>query len=890
MAHTYDNKQQFTTGAADPTQFSYTCGSGSTVLVLLIVGAGTTLRTGGAPTYNGVAFTPGDTNYNVETFNELWYMLDPPTGSSYTVQIQNDNTRTIFGCVASFKAASGYTSQLRACSKTTGTTADPGGPTMTSLAAGDVIVSVIGTGDNTFAPSGQTGTVIYTYDPAAYGMGSQYYITPDTADRSLTWTEATADDWNTIVASFKEVAATRTISITEPVTVTERQVIQPIPAGTPTEVLTDGGMETWTSATDLTNWTEIPEGSSTVNRESSDIKSGSYSCRFDVDGSDSHVAILQYSIPIPISTPCVMSFWYKVSGAGTCGFTFCVTGAHGAYLQLDGTWTSNSAIQSIPTSNGVWRFYSITFTSHDDGPETYDFEFRRGTAISQSVYIDDISIKKYVTSTDRNINITEPVAVGEASIGGLLGTLALSMVLAVGVGEVVTPQIYRQAAIVETITATESPPTVSLAPLAISITEPCTVGEARTLVLDTITLSAVHGVTVGESQTIGGIIPNTAIIEAIAVGEARTLGVGPPIIGITEPVTTGEAATGKASTLIAAITEPVTLTEIPTVEREAEPTRIISISESVGVAEVPAEIVGGLAKSISEPITVGEVQTLIAGALLKSIAEPVTVGEVQSLVVGTLVKSISESITTGESQALVTGALAKAITEPITVGEVQTLISGALIKAITEPVTTAEARTLVTEGPKASITEPVSISEVRTGIIGTAKATISEPVSVVEVAPIVSGLGGETRLVSISEPVAVAEVQTLLVGAVAGAVTESVALSEVRTGQVGAVLAEATSAIQVEEVPTGQVGALAGAITENVQTTESQTIEVKDAIKPVAIDILESVSVADIPTFFMYDETGVVVTWDVVLNRRAGVRSVEPRQRIFDVRVMGGRQ
>src|SRR4030042_4824564 len=151
MAHTYDTKVQFTTGAADPREFSYTCGSGSTLLVLLIVGAGTTYRTGADPTYNGMPFTFGDKNVNLETFNELWYMVDPPTGSAYTIQIQNDNTRTIFGCAASFKAATGYTSALRTCSKTTGNTANPGGPTMTGLAAGEGICFGMGPGGKPFA-------------------------------------------------------------------------------------------------------------------------------------------------------------------------------------------------------------------------------------------------------------------------------------------------------------------------------------------------------------------------------------------------------------------------------------------------------------------------------------------------------------------------------------------------------------------------------------------------------------------------------------------------------------------------------------------------------------------------------------------------------------------
>jgi hypothetical protein len=58
-------------------------------------------------------------------------------------------------------------------------------------------------------------------------------------------------------------------------------------------LLTDGGFETWVSATNLTNWVEAIAGSSSVNREGTDKVSGNYAVRLDVDGSNSNVAISQ---------------------------------------------------------------------------------------------------------------------------------------------------------------------------------------------------------------------------------------------------------------------------------------------------------------------------------------------------------------------------------------------------------------------------------------------------------------------------------------------------------------------------------------------------------------------------------------------------------------------
>lgn len=48
------------------------------------------------------------------------------------------------------------------------------------------------------------------------------------------------------------------------------------------ELLTNGGFESWTSATDVDNWAETIAGSSVLSQESTTVRSGNYAAKFDV--------------------------------------------------------------------------------------------------------------------------------------------------------------------------------------------------------------------------------------------------------------------------------------------------------------------------------------------------------------------------------------------------------------------------------------------------------------------------------------------------------------------------------------------------------------------------------------------------------------------------------
>jgi hypothetical protein len=204
-AHTYDTKDRGT-GSANPQTLSYTCGSGTTLLVLGIVTAGATARTGGAPTYDGVAMTQVDsTQTATETNVEMWYLADPSTGAAYDISVPNSNTLTLYLIASSYKAASGYTSTLDVSNGTTGSAADPSLSVDTN-ADGDVVVDVLGHGYHKI-PTGNNQTLLYSTDDGAYTDSAQYALQASAGLITLSWT-ANADDWAMIVGAFKESAVT----------------------------------------------------------------------------------------------------------------------------------------------------------------------------------------------------------------------------------------------------------------------------------------------------------------------------------------------------------------------------------------------------------------------------------------------------------------------------------------------------------------------------------------------------------------------------------------------------------------------------------------------------------------------------------------------------------
>lgn len=167
----------------------------------------------------------------------------------------------------------------------------------------------------------------------------------------------------------------------------QRPVFKPAP--TMTNLLIDGGLNIWTTATDLTYWTENLAGTSTVNREAAEKIEGDFSCRFDVDAINSEVAINQINIPLTPLERYKLIFWYMNSEALKYPKIQFRNTASNVWLQDDGTWGGWHEIL-LPNST-IWKKFELEFYAHA-GYSSYHLYLVNWSAAASSIYFDKVSI------------------------------------------------------------------------------------------------------------------------------------------------------------------------------------------------------------------------------------------------------------------------------------------------------------------------------------------------------------------------------------------------------------------------------------------------------------------------------------------------------------------
>ncbi len=144
-------------------------------------------------------------------------------------------------------------------------------------------------------------------------------------------------------------------------------------------LIVNGSMESWSSATDLDDWTESISGSSTVNREGTVTHSGGFSTRIDIDGSTSSVFILQV-IPVVDGNYYTMSFWAKVDSiSGT------------PILEVSDLFDGGNNTSRQFTLTTSWIKYSYSFKATGTAGRNFLMSRSTGTA-NRSIYLDDISM------------------------------------------------------------------------------------------------------------------------------------------------------------------------------------------------------------------------------------------------------------------------------------------------------------------------------------------------------------------------------------------------------------------------------------------------------------------------------------------------------------------
>jgi hypothetical protein len=170
------------------------------------------------------------------------------------------------------------------------------------------------------------------------------------------------------------------------------------------DLLTDGGLENWSSATNLTSWTEAIAGTSTVNKETGDIYAGTAAARLDIDGSNSLAKISQQiSGGLAIGNWIKFEFWAKASASGkslNAGYTNSIIPGGGSY-------TPTTSYSKITSSGHILTLTGGSFTT---------LEIYKNSAASSSIYLDDVAIKKinvptlFATINANKSNVTTKAA------------------------------------------------------------------------------------------------------------------------------------------------------------------------------------------------------------------------------------------------------------------------------------------------------------------------------------------------------------------------------------------------------------------------------------------------------------------------------------------------
>lgn len=162
------------------------------------------------------------------------------------------------------------------------------------------------------------------------------------------------------------------------------------------QLLTNGGLEEWASATDLVGWTEGIGGGNSINQEASVVRSGTYACRIDVVDS-TNSAFIQQTLTIPAGTWTRIRAYVRVSVA---------TGLFSIYFGQDNT------SRIISPSTTEWTLVDAVLPALADNPRV-TFE-RRRSPDTYSIYLDDLQVDTFATP---DLFATQDVGTADVLVG-----------------------------------------------------------------------------------------------------------------------------------------------------------------------------------------------------------------------------------------------------------------------------------------------------------------------------------------------------------------------------------------------------------------------------------------------------------------------------------------
>lgn len=163
--------------------------------------------------------------------------------------------------------------------------------------------------------------------------------------------------------------------------------------------VTNGNLETWTSATVPGTWSVSLGGTSTVNREGTTKYAGTYGARFDIDASNNQARIYQ-NVTLVAGAVYILSLWYKNSVAGKTSTLRVVDAVANQSLTAAGGWTAGSVAIVIPNAT-AWTNIKIKFTMTANTvlQVLIGHNSDVSSAASSSIYMDEFYICPQLTAT-----------------------------------------------------------------------------------------------------------------------------------------------------------------------------------------------------------------------------------------------------------------------------------------------------------------------------------------------------------------------------------------------------------------------------------------------------------------------------------------------------------
>lgn len=164
------------------------------------------------------------------------------------------------------------------------------------------------------------------------------------------------------------------------------------------DIVRDGRIEDWASATDLTSWTETIVGG-TVNRDSAEQRSGNHCCRFDRTVDPGKLSIGQAELRLRPGFWYEMSAWYKGDTVDSTGFWMRLRNTQESKEITNlGEWVAVSAPVAELLTFAVSTSYQQAKVRFRVDPtfavsDTYNFEIQHNSSNGSTIYVDDIDFR-----------------------------------------------------------------------------------------------------------------------------------------------------------------------------------------------------------------------------------------------------------------------------------------------------------------------------------------------------------------------------------------------------------------------------------------------------------------------------------------------------------------